>query len=416
MKQPQPLYQPIHNSVKTPRRRRFAFLKVVLTIAILFFFFMFGIFVGNGRIVTRLHPLSQENKTLPAKLDYSSVESLYETIKTNYDGKLDKSKFLDGLKSGLTQATGDPYTVYLSPSEAKLFSDQLNGTFTGVGAELGKDDKGNLIVISPISGFPADKAGLKAKDIIAQINGQTTAGLTIDEAVSKIRGPKDTSVKLDIIRDQSQQISLTIVRDNIKVSSVKSQILEGNIGYLQITQFSEDTTLLAQQAAQQFKDAHVKGVILDLRGDPGGLLSTAVSVSSLWLQAGKTVLLEKRDDVVDNTYKATGGDILNGIPTAILMDGGSASASEITAGALRDNGVATIIGEKSFGKGSVQQIINLGDGSELKVTIAHWFTPSGKSINKTGIKPDQTVKANSDDIKAGKDAQKQAATDYINSK
>ena len=415
MNQPQPLYKaetPV--SGRKSKKRSINFFKVAGTIIVLFVFFVFGIFVGNGRVGRLRHSLSSENKNLPSKLDYSSVETVYESIKGNYDGQLNQTKLLDGLKAGLAQATGDPYTVYFNPTEAKQFTDQLNGTFSGIGAELGKDDKNNLIIISPITGSPAEKAGIKAKDIIAQINGQPTSNMSIDDAVSKIRGPKDSTIKLDLIRDNSQQLSITITRDSIKIPSVKSQILDGNIGYLQISQFSDDTAALAGQAAQQFKSAHVKGIILDMRGDPGGLLDAAVSVSSLWLPEGKTVLQEKRDNVVDKTYAATGGDVLNGIPTVALIDGGSASASEITAGALHDNKAATLIGEKSFGKGSVQQIVNLGDGSELKVTIAHWFTPNGKTINKTGITPDKTVKITADDIKAGRDVQKQAAIDFLN--
>jgi len=263
-------------------------------------------------------------------------------------------------------------------------------------------------------GFPAEKAGLKAKDIIAQINGQSTTGLTIDDAVGKIRGPKDTEVTLDIIRNNTEQLKLKITRDSIKIASVKYEIMDGNIGYIRISQFSDDTVQLATQAAQKFKDAGVKGIVLDLRSDPGGLLDAAVGVSSLWLPQGKTILQEKRGGVVETTYTATGGDLLQGIKTVALIDGGSASASEITAGALHDNGAATLMGEKSFGKGSVQQIINLGDGSELKVTIAHWFTPKGQTINKTGISPDKTVELSDADAKAGNDVQKQAALDFLN--
>lgn len=416
MKQPEPLYSDKEKLPQKQQKRRFgAGLKILCVLIAGLLLFNLGLGIGNGhiRVGRSLFYKKSVNKNLPENLDYTSVESLYDNLKTNYDGQLDKSKIVDGLKAGLAQATGDPYTVYLNIKEAKAFSDQLNGTFTGIGAELGKDDKGNLIVISPIAGFPAEKAGLKAKDIIAQIDGKTTVSQTIDDAVSHIRGEKGTKVTLDIIRDSTKQLKIEIVRDQITIASVKSEILDGNIGYLQISRFSEDTVGLATKAAEDFKAKNVKGVILDMRGDPGGLLDAAISVSSLWLPSDKNVLSERRDGKVVKNYPSTGAATLAGIPTVALIDGGSASASEITAGALHDNKAATLLGEKSFGKGSVQQIINLGDGSVLKVTIAHWFTPEGKTIDKTGIKPDTEVKISDEDAKAKNDTQKQAAIDKL---
>lgn len=191
------------------------------------------------------------------------------------------------------------------------------------------------------------------------------------------------------------------------------KILDGNIGYLQITQFSGDTADLAAKAAQEFKAKGVKGVVLDLRGDPGGLLDAAVSVSSLWLPKGATVLQEKRGGVVVSTEFATGNNLLQGIPTAVLINEGSASASEITAGALKDNKVATLFGVKSFGKGSVQQIKQLPGGGELKVTIARWYRPDGENIDKKGIKPDNEVKMADQDFAAGQDPQKDAALEFL---
>jgi len=369
--------------------------------------FMFGVGVGNGSV--SFDRLSSQNGSLPDKLDYSSVDQLYRAIKTNYDGKLDEQKLLDGMKSGLAQATGDPYTEYFNKKDAQDFNNQLQGSFTGIGAELGQDPDKNLIVVSPIDGFPASKAGLRAQDMIVSINGKSTSGMSIDDAVKKIRGPKDTKVKLDVLRDKTESLSFTITRADIKIPSVNYKIEDG-IGYLQITQFSDDTAELAEKAAQNFKDNNVKGVILDMRDNPGGLLDAAVKVSSLWLPEGKTVLQEKRSGKVINTYTATGNDILSGIPTTVLINGGSASASEITAGALGDNNVATLIGEKSYGKGSVQQIQQLADGAEVKVTVARWYRPNGKNIDKKGIQPSQTVTMSEDDYKNGTDPQKDAAT------
>ena len=369
--------------------------------------FGLGIGVGNGSLV--ISGNASQNGHLPNSLDYSSVNQLYQAIKTNYDGKLTEQQLLDGMKAGLAEATGDPYTEYFNAKDAKDFNAQLQGSFTGVGAELGQDSDKNLIVVAPIDGSPAAKAGLRAQDIIVKIDGKSTAGMSIDDAVKKIRGEKDTKVTLDIFRNKSESISLTITRADIKVPSVTSKILDDNIGYLQITQFSDDTASLAQKAAQSFKDNNVKGVILDMRDNPGGLLDAAVHVSSLWLPEGKTILQEKRGGKVITTYKAEGNDILSGIPTTVLINSGSASAAEITAGALGDNKAATLIGEKSYGKGSVQQIQELQGGAEVKVTVARWYRPNGQNIDKKGIEPDQTVKMTDDDYKNGTDPQKDAA-------
>lgn len=361
---------------------------------------------GQGRL--SIHGFgATKSKQVVHSLDYSSLDEVYQLLQKNYDGKLDNNAVLDGLKAGLARSTGDPYTEYFNPEQAKDFDEGLSGSFTGIGAELGKD-KESIVIISPISGFPAEKAGLKPKDVIVAIDGQTVNDISISDAVKRIRGPKDTKVKLKVARE-GKLLEFEITRDNINIPSVKSEIINGNIGYMRISRFSEDTAQLAQQGADQFKQANVKGIILDVRGDPGGLLSSAVDVASLWLPQGKTVLSERRDSIVVRNYQATGGDILAGIPTVVLVDDGSASASEIVAGALKDNGAATLIGVKTYGKGSVQQIERLPGGAMLKVTIARWYTPGGRNIDKQGIEPDKAVKLSDDDIKAQRDAQKEAA-------
>lgn len=373
--------------------------------------FLSGVGIGNGTIVLSKDQLFrrsvQQNDT--NNLDYTSVEKVYDTLRKGYDGQLDTQKLMDGIKAGLASATGDPYTEYLSKEEAKEFDDQLNGTFSGIGAELGKDAQGNIVVISPIAGFPAEKAGLKAQDIIVDVDGESVAGKSISEAVGKIRGEKGTKVKLKVVRNKAKEIDLEITRETITLPSVESKILDANIGYLKISRFGEDTVLLATKAANDFKKAGVKGVIVDVRNDPGGLLDASVGVSSLWLDSGKTVLEEKRDGKTVKTFNAKGIPVLKGIKTIVLINEGSASASEIVAGALRDNGAAKLIGVKSYGKGSVQQLERLGDGSVLKVTIARWFTPGGVNIDKEGIKPDTEVKRTEEDFQAQRDPQLDAA-------
>ena len=364
-----------------------------------------GFLVGEKKI-TFSHSSSEANVS-SAKLDFNSVNEVYSELKDNFDGKIDGTAIEDGLKSGLVKAAGDPYTEFLNVEASKEFSEQLNGSFEGIGAELGKD-KESIIIISPIDGFPAQKAGIKARDIIAKINDESAFDLNISDAVKKIRGPKGTSVKLDVVRD-GKLLNFEITREQINIPSVKTELVNGNIAVIKISRFGSDTTDLVQKAAKDFKTKSVKGVILDMRGNPGGLLDSAVSVSSIWLPKGKTIVDERHDSKVIKTHYSSGNSILLGMPTVILVDGGSASASEIVAGALHDNGVAKIVGLKTFGKGSVQELRNLSDGGILKVTIAHWFTPAGKNINKEGIQPDQKVDITDDDIKASRDPQKDAA-------
>jgi len=390
--------------------------KITAAVAVALVVFSTGYGVGNGTV--KLSSGNGQNKQLPGKLDYTTITDLYNTIKANYDGTLTEQQLLDGLKSGLATATGDPYTVYFNAKQAEEFNNQLQGTFSGVGAELGQDAQGNLIVVSPIEGFPAAKAGLRSQDIIVSIDGKVTTGMSVDEAVSKIRGKKGTNVVLRIARDRTQDLSFTITRDDIKIPSVKWEVTADNIGYLKINQFSDDTAPLAQQAAKDFKEKSVRGVILDVRGNPGGLVSAATAVSSLWLPEGKMIMQERRGNTAVSTELANGNNILKDMPTVVLIDAGSASASEITAGALKDNGVATTIGVKSFGKGSVQQIIPLGnkDGagdSEVKVTIARWYRPNGQNIDKKGIAPDKEVKMTDDDYKQKRDPQKDAAVQFL---
>lgn len=351
-----------------------------------------------------------QNKGLASKLDFASVQTVYDKLRQNYDGKLDASKLIDGAKKGLVEATGDPYTVYFTDAEAKEFMNDLEGTFSGIGAELDKRD-GKLLIVSTLDDSPARKAGLSALDVIAKVNDQEAGAWSVDKAVSQIRGEKGTSVKLGIVRD-GQFKEFTIVRDSIVAPSVKWEINSDNIGYLRISRFAQDNTKeLARKAAQEFKDKGVKGVVLDLRGNGGGYLQAAKDISSLWLDK-KLVVEERQGDKTTDRLYAGDDPILAGIPTTVLVDGGSASASEIVAGALHDNGAAKLVGVKTFGKGSVQQIVDV-PGGQLKVTIAKWYTPNGKNISKEGISPDLEVKLTDDDIKNNRDPQKDKAFELI---
>jgi carboxyl-terminal processing protease len=406
--------EPDEHFIETGRLRHWPLKKIFGSLAVVLIVFTAGVAVGRGNLHLFGSKSISVNTSLSNQLDYSSVNQVYKILKTDFDGNLDQTKLVDGLKTGLVSAAGDPYTQYFNPTEAKNFNDELTGSITGIGAELGTDDQKNIVIVSPLAGYPAEKAGLKPKDIVAAINGITTQGMSVDTAVSKIRGNPGTSVTLTIVRGSSKPFDVAITREKITVPSVKYEE-DGNIGYIKITQFTQDTTQLVQKAADEFKAKNVKGVVLDLRGNPGGYLSSAVGVSSLWLNNGQTVVQERRGSAVVGTEYANGGNILKGLPTVVLIDAGSASASEITAGALHDNGAATLVGVKSFGKGSVQQVENLLDGSELKVTIARWYTPKGKNIDKQGITPDTVVTVSDQDTAAGKDPQKDKAFALVTS-
>jgi carboxyl-terminal processing protease len=396
-----------HHTVTHGHRHHWPHVKIISLLVFVVLVFAAGVLVGRGGAKTSASTTGQ--------LNYSSVDQVYGVLKKDFDGSLNQQKLTDGLKAGLVSAAGDPYTVYFSSTDAKAFNNELSGSITGIGAELGSNDQNQIVIISPLSGYPAEKAGLKPKDIVAAINGKTTQGMTIDATVTKIRGNPGTNVTLTIVRGSAKPFDVTITRQKITVPSVKYEE-DSDIGYMKISQFTQDTADLAQKGAQEFKSKNIKGVVLDLRGDPGGYLDAAVRVSSLWLNQGQTVVSERRGNTVVGSETALGGNILKGLPTVVLIDDGSASASEITAGALRDNGAAQLVGVKSFGKGSVQQVEDFKDGSELKVTIARWYTPDGKNIDKQGIKPDVTVTISDADAAAGKDPQKDKALQILQTK
>jgi carboxyl-terminal processing protease len=379
----------------------------------LYYVVIIGVIVALISFVvgTRSDGLLQRSNN-PSQLDFSSLNDIYKVLRDKYDGKIDPQKLIDGAKHGLVEAAGDPYTLYFTAKEASEFQSDLEGSFQGIGAELGKRTD-SLVIMSTLDDSPAKKAGLLANDVVVKINGEDATKLTVDQAVSKIRGDQGTTVKLTVLRGDQGLKDLTITRAAITNPSVKSEITADNIGILRISRFGEsDTTRLAQQAAKQFKERGVKGIILDLRGNGGGYLTAARDISSLWLE-DKVVVTERTNGVVTDTLRSDNDAPLKGIKTMVLVDGGSASASEIVAGALADNGAATLVGEKTFGKGSVQTIVNLTGGGEVKVTVAKWYTPNGKNINKAGIEPSVKVGLSADDVNANRDPQKDKALELL---
>ena len=348
-------------------------------------------------------------KTPTGTLDLSGVQETYRALKGSYDGKLDEQKLIDGASRGLVAAAGDEYTVFLDKKEATEFDDALGGKLVGIGAEIGLR-KNAPTVIRTLKDTPASKSGLQAGDIIVAVNDESSASWSVDETVSKIRGEEGTTVKVSVIRS-NQPFAYTITRAPITSPSVESHI-EDKTGILTITRFDDQTTDAARLAAEEFKAKGASNVILDLRGNGGGYLNAAQEVAGLWLE-NKVVVSERTGDRVTEELKTGKNAPLQGVKTVVLVNGGSASASEIVAGALQDHGAATLVGEKTFGKGSVQRIIDLRMDTRLKVTIAKWYTPNGKNISKEGISPDKKVDISRDDVNSGKDPQLDAAKELL---
>lgn len=339
-------------------------------------------------------------------LDLSSVQRTYQQLKANYDGTLDTQKLIDGASRGLVSAAGDQYTVFMDAKEAAEFDKDLSGEIGGgIGAEIGvRNDQPTIIRV--LTGNPAEKAGLKAGDTITEVNDQSAIGWTSDKTATAIRGEVGTTVKVGVLRGAEPQ-NFTITRETVNNPSVESSVDNG-IGTLTISRFDGETARLARAAAEDFKQQNVRGVILDLRGNGGGYLTAAQDIAGLWLK-DQIVVSERVNGKVTEELRSDDKPVLTGIPTVVLVNGASASASEIVAGALQDYGVATLIGEKTFGKGTVQKVLDLGAGTQLKVTIARWYTPKGKNITKEGIKPNQAVELSAADVNANKDPQLDAA-------
>ncbi len=368
-------------------------------------------FVAGSRVDTSQF-FASNSADSPSSIDFSTLNDVYKVLRSNYDGKLSEDELIAGAKRGLVEAAGDPYTAYFTDAEAKEFQSDLEGSFQGIGAELGKRND-RLLVISTLDDSPAKKAGLLAQDAIIKVNDEDATSWTVEEAVTKIRGEKGTSVKLTVLRGDEGLKEISIVRDQITNPSVKAEITPEGIGILRISRFGDtDTTALSRRAANEFKARNVKGVILDLRGNGGGYLTAAREVSSLWLE-NKVVVSERKKNVIIDTLRSDSNAPLLGIKTVVLVDGGSASASEIVAGALEDNGAATLVGQKTFGKGSVQTLENVKSGGQVKVTVAKWYTPKGKNISKEGIKPQIEVKLTIDDVNANRDPQKDKALELL---
>lgn len=341
-------------------------------------------------------------KVAKQPLDTEVMKEAYRQLAANYDGDLDANKLSDGAARGMVKAVGDDYTTFLDKEEAAEFNKSLNGEVSGIGAEIGVRNL-QPTVLRVLDDSPAKKAGLKTGDIFVAVNGTSVAGETASGVADKVTGEAGTTVKLTMRRG-SESLNFSITRAQISDPSVRWSVSD-DIGILTISRFDDNTGSLARKAAKEFIDKGVKGVIVDLRNNGGGYLTAAQEVASLWLDSGKTVVTEKSRGQVTETVKASGNPTLKGKKTIVLVNGSSASASEIVAGALKDYQAATLVGEKTFGKGTVQKVINLSDDRILKVTVARWYTPQDRNITKEGIQPNQTVKMSLDDNNAGRDPQ-----------
>ena len=348
--------------------------------------------------VSSVFGVRTSNKTI----DLSSVQKTYQELIANYDGKLDTQKLIYGANRGLVEAAGDPHTAYMDPDETKEFDKSLSGQIGGgIGAEIGLRNN-KPTIIKPLENSPAQKAGIKAGEAIVKVNDEASSDWSVEKVVSKIRGEVGTSVKLTLLSGgQTREVS--VVRQNIVSPAVESEI-DGEIGILKVNRFGDDTVSLSRKYASEFVEKGVKKVILDLRNNPGGTVGAAQGLLGIWLD-NQIAMTERRGSEIVKTLRTTGTPILGNMKTVVLINGNSASASEITAGALREYGKATLVGQKSYGKGSVQIVIGLSGGSQMKVTEARWYTPKGKNIDKTGIEPDVKVDLSSDDVNNNVDPQ-----------
>lgn len=359
----------------------------------------------------------------PSGVDFSKFWQAWSLLNKNFVETHSSSSIpndqekLYGAIKGLTESYGDPYTIFLPPVEAQQFNEVIAGAFGGVGMEMG-DKEGKITVIAPLKNSPAERAGIRSGDVVVMVDATSTQGLSVDDAVKIIRGPKGTSVKLTLVREGVKDpIVVTIVRDTISVPIVDSKRNDG-IYTISLYSFSENSAELFRQELRKFVQSGDRKLILDLRGNPGGYLEAAVQMASYFLPIGDTIVTEdykgKQTNVV---HRSLGYNVFAGknLKMAILVDQGSASASEILAGALQQQDVAKLVGTRSFGKGSVQQLMQLGGGAEIKITVARWLTPNGQNISDGGLMPDIKADRTQEDFLKGKDPQLDAAVEWLKS-
>jgi len=414
------------NPVKM-RARKYAGLYFTAIMAIVLF--GFGVLTGQFLVSKKSITNAAENsdwstsilnlhtdQDLTKDVDFNQFWQVWKEVKTKYAKQPVKdSDLFYGALQGLVAGLNDPYSVYFPPKAAEEFNKSLDGEFSGIGAEVGVKEN-QLVVVAPLPDSPAERAGLHPGDKIFAIDGTITVGMDASVAVEKIRGKAGEKVVLTIMRDGfSKTKDITIVREKINIPAVMFSVKENNVAYLRVMQFNQNTMPEFNKAIDKIQKLKIHKLIVDLRNNPGGYLETAVDMASEWIPKGK-IVSEKFSNGEVNTHNTVGDHRLKDFSTMVLVNGGSASASEIFAGALQDYHKATLIGEKTFGKGSVQDYHMLDDGSSLKITVAEWFTPSDRNINEQGIEPDIDVKEDWSKEKVGEDVMLRRALNILNPK
>ncbi len=385
--------------------------KTFLVIWLILIFYFLGYFIGHKNIIFEENykpKLVNTELKKPQEVNFELFWRAWELVTEKYVGEYSVQELVYGAIKGMVEALDDPYSTFMEESDSQILLDDLSGEIEGVGIEISQKDN-RLIIIAPLEDSPAQKAGLKPKDVILEVDGQDTSNMTLDEAVSRIRGKSGTEVILLIGREgfESPQ-EFKVTRTRITISSVSWE-MKGDVGYIKITQFGQDTTSLAEQAARELKENNPKAIILDLRNNPGGYLDSSVDIASLFLPRDTVVVQEEYKDGHRDELKTTIEPILKDYKIIVLINEGSASASEIVAGALQDWEKAILVGKSSFGKGSVQELDNLDLKTTLRLTIAKWLTPKGRTIDKEGIKPDYEVDQSDEQRESGIDPQLEKA-------
>jgi len=393
----------------------------VIAVIVLIITFISGAYIGSQTELRAFQSDSIINKENPvaSNIDFSPFWKVWSILDAKYVSTKkplpDEQQKVWGAIQGLASSLGDPYTVFFPPVQSKMFASDIAGNFEGVGMEVALKDN-ILTVVAPLKGSPAAKAGIMSGDKILKINGTTTADMSVDAAVQLIRGKGGTTVTLNVFRDSKKEpFDVTITRAVIDIPTIDTELRPDGIFVIKLYSFSANSASLFRDALRTFYNSHSDKLIIDLRGNPGGYLDAAVDMASWFLPSGKVVVTEDFGKNGNNqVYRSKGYNAFPNAHIVVLIDGGSASASEILSGALQEQGVAKLVGVKSFGKGSVQELIPITDDTSLKVTVARWLTPKGNSISEGGLTPDYVVKMTPDDVDKKHDPQMDKAAQLLN--
>ncbi|WP_094094401.1 S41 family peptidase [Paenibacillus physcomitrellae] len=348
---------------------------------------------GSGTSTAGLLSELSSGQSGSSKADLTKLETALKLVKQNYYQDVDTTKLVDGAIQGMMDALDDPFSSYMSKETAQEFNSQIQGSFSGIGAEVSLENS-KVVVVSPIKGSPAEKAGIRAKDVLLSVNGESLEGLSLNEAVAKIRGPKGSSVEIKVQRDgTSEPMTFNIKRDDIALETVYAKMTDDKIGLIEVTEFSLNTDQRFKDELTKLESQGMKGLVIDVRNNPGGVLSVVENMAGLLVPKGKTIVQVENKAGAREKMSSTGSSTGKPYPVVVLTNKGSASASEILAGALKESAGAKLIGETTYGKGTVQQSYDreFGDGSLIKITMAKWLTPNGEWIHKKGIKPDIAI-------------------------